>query len=129
VTAFSWYFVRLFRFTIFNLARRGKVLPFLKQYDRFFKTHRIFRQYLWSLILPTTLFTGLVDLKYLNHTEHLWAVHARRMNQQYLINYICRITTDPENSEYPEELLPGSWIGSWITPFQDKPDLKKKWAN
>ena len=40
-----------------------------------------------------------------------------------------RITQDPENSEYPEELLPGSWIGSWITPFQDKPDLKKKWAN
>lgn len=46
------------------------------------KTHRIFRQYLFSLIVPTALFTGLVDLKYLNHTEHLWSVHARRMNAQ-----------------------------------------------
>lgn len=71
------------RFTIFSLARRGKVLPFFNQYCTFFRTHRIFRQYLFTLIAPVALFTGLVNLKYLNHTEHLWAVHARRMNQQY----------------------------------------------
>lgn len=40
-----------------------------------------------------------------------------------------RITSDPENSEYPENLLPTSWIGSWQTSYQDKFDLKKKHAN
>lgn len=40
-----------------------------------------------------------------------------------------RITSDPENSEYPEHLLPTSWIGSWQTSYQDKFDLKKKHAN
>ncbi len=39
------------------------------------------------------------------------------------------MTSDPQDSEYPEELLPTSWIGSWMTPYQDKPDLKKKFAN
>jgi len=71
---------------IFNLARRGKVLPLLSQYGKFVKTHRIFRQYLYTLVAPTLLFTGLLNLKYLNHTEHLWATHARRMNKQYINN-------------------------------------------
>lgn len=26
-------------------------------------------------------------------------------------------------------MLPTSWIGSWQTPYQDKFDLKKKFAN
>ncbi len=42
---------------------------------------------------------------------------------------LFRLTSDPENSEYPEELLPTSWTGSWMTPYQDKFDLKKKHAN
>jgi hypothetical protein len=55
------------RFTIFNLARRGKVLPFFNQYCSFFKTHRIFRQYLFTLVAPVALFTAAVNWKHLNN--------------------------------------------------------------
>ena len=40
-----------------------------------------------------------------------------------------RLTADPANSEYPEELLPRSWIGSWVTIFKDPVDLKKQTDN
>lgn len=56
------------------------------------------------------------------YTQEEW------INSTFLY-YRNRITADPENSEYPEELLPTSWIGSWQTPYQDKFDLKKKFAN
>jgi hypothetical protein len=54
---------------------------------------------------------------------------SRQKNESTVSPALFRITADPENSEYPEELLPTTMIGSWMTPFQDKPDLKKKWAN
>lgn len=77
VTAASW-------FSIFNLARRGYVTPIFRQYGHFFKTHRLFRQYLYALVLPYAVFTDCVNYSWLNHTEAFWAVHSRRMNAKYL---------------------------------------------
>ena len=54
---------------------------------------------------------------------------SRQKNESTVSPALFRITADPENSEYPEELLPTTMIGSWVTPYQEKPDLKKKWAN
>lgn len=64
------------------MARRGYVVPVLRQYGRFFKTHRVFRQYAWALVLPTTILATLVDLKHLDNVSELWATHSRRMNAQ-----------------------------------------------
>lgn len=55
---------------------------------------------------------------------------SRQKNEPtVLVSSNHRLTSDPEDSEYPQELLPTSWVGSWITPYQDKFDLKKKHAN
>jgi hypothetical protein len=36
---------------------------------------------------------------------------------------------DPQDSQYPIELLPSSQEHSYVTPFVHKYDLPKKWAN
>ena len=74
-------------FAIYQMGRRGKVLPFLKEYGSFFKTHRLFRHYMYALILPTFVFTGVVDWGYIKTVESLWATHARRLNQGYFNVY------------------------------------------
>lgn len=57
--------------------------PVLKQYGTYFKTHRVFRQYLYTLVLPVPLLVFINFRKFLNHTETLWTVHANRLNEQY----------------------------------------------
>lgn len=51
-----------------QFARRGKVLPLLSKHGKFLKTHRIFRQYIWAWILPTTIFYTLAEL---NHFDNV----------------------------------------------------------
>ena len=75
------------RFSIYQMARRGKVLPFLSQYGRIFKTHRLFRHYVYALVLPTTLFCSLVDMQHIDNVEKLWSIHARRMQRKYAFSY------------------------------------------
>jgi hypothetical protein len=37
---------------LYQLARRNCVIPILRKYGKYFKTHRIYRQYLWAVVLP-----------------------------------------------------------------------------
>ena len=62
--------------SIYSMARKNKVFPVLSKYGKVFKTHRLFRQYVWVLILPYVL--GFAENKYyfLNQVEKLWMVHA-----------------------------------------------------
>ena len=66
--------------TIYQLAKRGTVLPFLRQYGGYFKSHRIFRQYLYTLVLPVPALLMLNTYQYSNHVEYLWSVHINRNN-------------------------------------------------
>lgn len=47
-TATAW-------FTIYQFARKGTVFPVLREYGRVFGTHRLFRQYAHTLVLPLVL--------------------------------------------------------------------------
>ena len=69
------------------LAKRNYVLPFLSQYGKYLKTHRLARQYLWAAIIPSATAYCMTQWLFLNNTENLWSVHARRMNQKYNIFY------------------------------------------
>ena len=59
------------------------MLPIFKEYGTYFKTHRIFRQYLFALIVPPVLFTDYQNWSALGKTESLWATHSRRLNAKY----------------------------------------------
>lgn len=76
-TAVSW-------FAIFQFARRGRVLPIFKQYGRFFGTHRVFRHYLYTAILPITLAYYQANNIVVGNVNRLWAIHARRLNNKIL---------------------------------------------
>ena len=69
---------------IFNLARRGYVLPIFSKYDKRFGIHRTVKHYGCALFLPSILLFGNLQWKYLNHIEHFWAIHSRRLNNKYL---------------------------------------------
>ena len=77
-------------FVIYQFARRGQVLPVLRKYGKYLGTHRIFRQYIWAWVLPTTLLWTLADFRHIDNVEQLWSVHARRMQKH--------IYDDPEGS-------------------------------
>jgi hypothetical protein len=70
-TAVSWTF-------IYSLGKRGKVIPVLREYGHFFKTHRIFRQYLYTLVIPPIVAHDLVALNWADHLEVSWKVHVNR---------------------------------------------------
>ena len=53
---------------LFNLARKGYVMPIYSKYDKIFGIHRIFRQYITIIFLPYILMTSWLNWKYLNHT-------------------------------------------------------------
>lgn len=74
---------RLCRFLIYQLAKRGTVLPLLRQYGLYFKTHRVFRHYLYTLLLPVPACLLWNNYQYTNHVEYLWAVHLNRKNAGY----------------------------------------------
>jgi len=80
ITAASWYCMRLFRFLIFQFAKRGVVVPLLRQYGRVLNTHRVFRHYLYSLVLPVPALLLFNTFQYANHVEYLWAIHLNRLN-------------------------------------------------
>nr|8B6H_EA Chain EA, COXTT12,Transmembrane protein,Transmembrane protein [Tetrahymena thermophila SB210]8B6H_Ea Chain Ea, COXTT12,Transmembrane protein,Transmembrane protein [Tetrahymena thermophila SB210]8BQS_EA Chain EA, COXTT12,Transmembrane protein,Transmembrane protein [Tetrahymena thermophila SB210]8BQS_Ea Chain Ea, COXTT12,Transmembrane protein,Transmembrane protein [Tetrahymena thermophila SB210] len=88
-TAVSW-------FSIYQFARKGAVLPVLREYGRYFGTHRLFRQYLHTLVLPLLYTEYALNQKYYTHMEHLWTVHVNRLNQ--------KILEDPLYTFYPQEL-------------------------
>jgi hypothetical protein len=46
-------------------------------------------------------------------------------------NYLSydRVTSDPNGTEYPDDLLPYSLVTSWMTPWISKMDLPNKLAN
>jgi hypothetical protein len=67
-------------FTIYNFARRGKVLPVFNQFGKFFGTYRIFGQYAVCLILPYGIFMNNLEGNYINHVKQLWRIHANRLN-------------------------------------------------
>lgn len=66
---------------MYQAARRGVVLPVLRQYGQFFKTHRIFRQYIWAAIIPTALSLAWVSEQNFCNVVQLWNVHARRLQR------------------------------------------------
>jgi len=80
ITAASWYCMLLCRFLIYQFAKRGYVLPLFAQYGRFFKTHRIFRHYLYSLVLPVPAVLLYNTFQYANHVEYLWSIHLKRLH-------------------------------------------------
>jgi len=108
-------------FSIYQLARQNYVLPFLAKFGKFFKTHRLLRQYIWVAILPYTLAYSYNNYFFLNQTEKLWQIHASRLNAKRL--------DDPEDSQYPIEMLPLSQTYTWQQPWVHKYDLPKKWDN
>lgn len=71
------------RFLIYQFAKRGVVLPLFRQYGAYFKTHRIFRQYLYTLVAPVPAFVLLNASQYVNHVEYMWNVHLNRLNSGY----------------------------------------------
>jgi hypothetical protein len=72
------------------------ILALFKQYGSFFKTHRLYRHYVYALFAPSLLLEGKTRWDYSHHIEHNWRVHAARMNQQMLM--------DPDHTYYPDEL-------------------------
>jgi len=88
-TAGSW-------FLLFNFARYGYVAPVLREYGWFLKTHRLFRHYLLSLVVPLALTAYSIHDKYYDHMEVLWTIHANRLNKKLL--------EDPQSTIYPENL-------------------------
>ena len=66
-----------------QLGRRGVVIPVLRKYGQFFKTHRIFRQYVWAAVLQTLLLQLETRWNHLDNVQQLWGVHARRLHQKY----------------------------------------------
>jgi hypothetical protein len=76
------------RLLFYQLAKRGVVLPLFKQYGSFMKTHRIFRHYLYTLILPLPLLLIYNTSNYVNHVEYLWSVHQNRLKYKYGIELI-----------------------------------------
>lgn len=70
------------RFLIFQFGKRGKVAPILSQYGRIFHTHRIFRHYVYTLVLPITVYTVEGNINFFNNVEYLWSIHANRLNQK-----------------------------------------------
>lgn len=102
-TALSWTM-------IFNCARRGYVAPLLCQYGRFFNTHRVYRHYLYTLAGPLLYSLYSLKSKHYTHIEHLWIVHANRLNQGIL--------EDPLFTYYPDDNTPKRRV--FInTTFQD----------
>lgn len=70
-------------------------MPFFKLYGSFFNTHRVYRHYLYSLILPLGYSYYSLKNKYYTHIEHLWIVHANRLNNGIL--------EDPLYTYYPKD--------------------------
>lgn len=98
----------------------------LRKYGRFFNTHRVFRQYIWAWVLPTTLLWTIADFNHIDNVEQLWKVHSRRMQAQYSIIYSACIPTQLELntlSTYSPKATsvfgtmstqyPGTWKQSW----------------
>jgi len=88
-TAILWAF-------IYAGARKGFVAPIFSQYGRVAKTHRVFRQYLWSLIGPLFLAQYLTRTKFIDTINLQWAVHANRMRRGLL--------SDPQGTIPPTDL-------------------------
>ena len=82
---------------IFQLAKRGIQIPVLAGYGRIFKTHRIFRQYVYSAGLAIAAPTLNVYSQFQNHVETCYQIHAQRLNRHIL----C----DPDGTDYPESLV------------------------
>eukprot|EP01017_Pseudomicrothorax_dubius_P001133 TRINITY_DN0_c3630_g1_i4.p1 TRINITY_DN0_c3630_g1~~TRINITY_DN0_c3630_g1_i4.p1 ORF type:complete len:191 (-),score=49.76 TRINITY_DN0_c3630_g1_i4:92-664(-) len=78
---------------LFNLARRGYVIPIFREYGLRFKTHRLFRQYLYVWLLPQIWAWDSTDFKHFTMIESLWAVHANRLNQN--------VFSDPNFTYHP----------------------------
>ncbi|CAK63029.1 unnamed protein product (macronuclear) [Paramecium tetraurelia] len=89
VTGASWTF-------LYQYAKRGQVLSILREYGSVLKTHRLFRQYLYTLVLPFAIANEYTFVHYHDHIEQLWQVHANRLNKKDL--------SDPTGTQYPEEL-------------------------
>lgn len=62
----------------------------------FFNTHRVFRHYIWALVVPMLYSAYYLRYKYYTHIETLYTIHANRLNQQIL--------SDPEYTYYPKDL-------------------------
>lgn len=75
------------------MAKRGYVFPLFREYGLFLQTHRVFRHYLYALILPPVYAFYRLKSKYYTHVEHLWIVHANRLNN--------KILDDPLHTYYP----------------------------
>ena len=73
IAAASW-------FAIYQFARKGIVFPVLREYGKILGTHRIFRQYMYALVVPAVASEALLNQKYYTHTEHLWHIHVNRLN-------------------------------------------------
>lgn len=69
---------------LFQFARRGRVLPILREYGRFFGTHRVFRHYLYTAVVPITLAYYFSHRAFVNPVNNLWAIHANRLNNKIL---------------------------------------------
>ena len=54
---------------------------------------------------------------------------SRQQTQQGVRKVLDRHLEDPQDSQYPIELLPNSQEHSYVTPWVHKYDLPKKWAN
>eukprot|EP01016_Furgasonia_blochmanni_P042085 TRINITY_DN554_c0_g1_i4.p1 TRINITY_DN554_c0_g1~~TRINITY_DN554_c0_g1_i4.p1 ORF type:complete len:220 (-),score=72.00 TRINITY_DN554_c0_g1_i4:149-808(-) len=102
VTALAW-------FTLFQCARQGYVFPVLREYGLFFKTHRLFRHYLYAAVVPITFAYFSLNHQFFPHVETLWNIHVNRLNQQIL--------EDPQDTIYPKELQPKRNFG-----FQERKD-------
>jgi len=72
----------IFSFTIYQFAKQNMVAPIFSKFGRFFKTHRILRQYIWLGVVPFIVGNFYTNYFFLNQTEKLWGIHAERLNQK-----------------------------------------------
>jgi hypothetical protein len=61
------------------MGKRGFVLPVLRKYGTIFNTHRIFRHYIYALVLPSLWLLEAVHEDHYKNLTQLWSVHSRRM--------------------------------------------------
>jgi len=70
------------RVSVYSLAKQNVVLPFLSKFGRVLKTHRLFRHYLYLAVVPTVCAHVYTNWKFFGQAQHLWSVHAERLNRQ-----------------------------------------------
>lgn len=84
-------------FSIYQLARRGVVLPFLRQYGQYFKTHRVFRHYVWAAVAPANVLWLLANEEHITNVSELWKIHSRRLTTlRSTLEYIDKEEVDAE---------------------------------